>query len=506
VRTTCYASEMTATLSRSLLLIAAVTLVTAWFSDLFYFPDEHYQVLEFMSYRLGTTGLADMPWEFFARIRPWMQPFLYYLIARPLLLVGVKDLFTITFLLRLATGALSLAALALFAREILPTIKGEEEERAFAGYLPLFGFLPYLFVRTSSETMSAAFFTLSLALMLRPQTAMRFLIAGAFSGLAFECRFQSAFLTAGLLAWLLIMARVPVTRLALFLLGMAGAVAAGALVDHWGYGVWCFPPWDYFHVNILQGVAAKTYGADPVLAYFWMLPAQFFAPITIVLMIAMIVMWLRNPRHVLTWVTLPFFLIHMAVGHKEARFMFPLVILATAFPVLAFSPRLPRWRNMAQRVWGWRRGVAAKFTAAVSILGMAILAIYPFGIRPHMPMAQYLYRHFPAGLSAYSFDAQPFDSYPMYRPHPFAVTKLKDEAALATLLQKGPVYIMSDTPTLPGDLHGTLLYSEFPFAAWGYAEAGTNTLHGFEDFRKTYRWLKMPRLAWVTLYRLDATR
>jgi len=283
------------------------------------------------------------------------------------------------------------------------------------------------------------------------------------------------------------------------------------VVDHWGYGVWCFPPWDYFRVNILQGVAAKQYGADPVLAYFYMLPAQFFFPITIVLVIAMIAMWLRNPRHVLTWVTLPFFLIHCAVGHKEARFMFPLAILATAFPVLGFSPRPPRWHALAQRVWSWRRGAAAKITAAVSILGMAILAVYPFGIRPHMPMAKYLYRQFPDGLRAYSFDAQPFDSYPMYRPHPFTVTRLQDKAELAALLQKSPVMVMSDTPTLPdSDLpagaRATLLYSEFPLASWGHARAGTDYLHGFENFRAHYSWLKMPRLAWVTLYRVEATR
>jgi phosphatidylinositol glycan class B len=465
-----------------------------------------------MSNRLGITTAADMPWEFFARIRPWMQPFLYYLIAKPLLLVGVKDLFTITFVLRLMTGLLSLVALALFAREILPDIEGEEEKRAFIGYLPLFGFLPYLFVRTASETASAAFFTLGLALALRSGTAARFLAAGALSGLAFECRFQSAFLVAGLLGWLIAIARVPAARLALFALGMAGVIAVAALVDHWGYGVWCFPPWDYVRVNILEGVAAKTYGADPLLAYFYMLPAQFFFPITIVLMAAMIVMWLRNPRHILTWVTLPFFLAHMAVGHKEARFMFPLAIMATAFPVLAFSPQLPRWRSLAARVWQWRRGAAAKFTAAVSIAGMMILAIYPFGIRPHMPMAKYLYRNFPAGLTAYSFDSDPFTSYPMYRPHPFKVTPLRTRGELAALLGQGPVYVLSDMPTLPANelpakAHATMLYSEFPLARWGYADAGTDYLHGFEDFRRREAWLKFPRLAWVTLYRVEpATR
>ena len=68
-------------LRQSLLLLAAATLVTAWFSVTFYFPDEHYQVLEFVSYKLGVTRAGDLPWEYSARIRPWLQPLLYFLIV-----------------------------------------------------------------------------------------------------------------------------------------------------------------------------------------------------------------------------------------------------------------------------------------------------------------------------------------------------------------------------------------------------------------------------------------
>src|SRR5450432_4506271 len=128
-------------LRQSLLLLAAVTLVTAWFSVTFYFPDEHYQVLEFMSYKLGITPASELPWEFSAHVRPWFQPLLYFLIAKPLTLLGVKDMFVIAFVLRLATGLFCLGALALFARAVVPTIEGDEEKRAFVRYLPLFGFL-----------------------------------------------------------------------------------------------------------------------------------------------------------------------------------------------------------------------------------------------------------------------------------------------------------------------------------------------------------------------------
>src|SRR6185312_1757908 len=202
---------------RSLLILAAVTIVTAWFSNTFYFPDEHYQVLEFMGFKLGSTPASELPWEFAARIRPWFQPLVYFLIAKPLQGLGVRDMFTIVFVLRLLTGLFSVGALAAFARAILPTIEGQDEKRAFARYLPLFGFLPYLFVRTSSETFSAAFFALGLAVAMGGKTASRLALAGLLCGLAFESRYQTGLMGAGLFAWLAMMARARVDRLAAFL-------------------------------------------------------------------------------------------------------------------------------------------------------------------------------------------------------------------------------------------------------------------------------------------------
>src|SRR3954447_23350410 len=89
---------------RSLVILALAVIVTAWFSETFYFPDEHYQILEFMAFKLGITPASELPWEFGAHIRPWFQPLVYFLIAKPLMVLGVKDMFVIVFLLRLLTG------------------------------------------------------------------------------------------------------------------------------------------------------------------------------------------------------------------------------------------------------------------------------------------------------------------------------------------------------------------------------------------------------------------
>lgn len=490
-------------LRQSLLLLAAVTLVTAWFSVTFYFPDEHYQVLEFMSYKLGITRAAELPWEFSVRIRPWLQPLLYFLIAKPLTLLGVTDMFTLAFILRLATCVFSLTAVAVFARSVLSTIEGDEEKRAFVRYLPLFGFLPYLFVRTSSETSSAAFFALGAGLVMGEKSAARVALAGLFCGLAFESRYQTGLLSLGLLGWLAAVGRVRLPVLGAFLGGGLVALALGALADRWGYGQWVFPPLGYIEVNLLQGVAAHRFGREPVLAYLYLLPAQIFFAITLVLMVGMAAMWLRNPRHALTWASLPFVLGHMAVAHKEARFLFPLAILATAFPVLGFSPQLPRGRAFFLRLWSWRKGWPAQTLTTVSLLAMVYFAVYPFGVRPHMPMARYLYRYNRGAV--YSF-SPPFMSYPMFRSAGFAAEKLRDVAQLNVLLDKGPVLLMSETPTppsLPDGARATLIYSEFPLARFGYGQAGTDFRRGYTEFSVRHGFLKLLPLYWYTLYRVE---
>ena len=487
---------------RSLLILAAVTIVTAWFSNTFYFPDEHYQVLEFMGFKLGSTPASELPWEFAARIRPWFQPLVYFLIAKPLQGLGVRDMFTIVFVLRLLTGLFSLGALAAFARAILPTIEGQDEKRAFARYLPLFGFLPYLFVRTSSETFSAAFFALGLAVAMGGKTASRLALAGLLCGLAFESRYQTGLMGLGLFAWLAVMARVRAAGLAAFLGGGFVALLIGVVADHWGYGAWVFPPLGYVDVNLVQGVAAHQFGREPVFAYLYLLPAQIFFAVTLVLMAGMVAMWLRNARHVVTWATLPFVLAHLLIAHKEARFLFPLALLATAFPVLGFSPRLPRWHRTFERLWRWRKSAVAKAVTAVSVAAMIYFALYPFGVRPHMPMAKYLYRHGPG--TVYSLGA-PFQSYPLYRAAGFSSRRL-NAVQLSSLLDHGPVYLISDKPVpplLPSGAHATLVYSEFPLARFGYGQAGADYIAGYTAFARRHGFLKLLPLYWYTLYRVE---
>ena len=500
-----------AMLNRSLAILALFTFSTAWVSELYFWPDEHWQVLEFMSMKLGITPPGELTWEYGAQVRSWMQPFLYWLIAKPLLTTGIRDMFVVVFVLRLASGALSLWALKDFSRLFLTDLPREDEKRAFAAMLPFMGFLPYLFVRTAGETASMAFFMLGMVAAIhaaRSGAWKKMLLAGVFCGMAFEVRYQSAFFLIGLFGWLAVIARLRWTQLAALVAGGLLPVAAALLIDRWGYGIWTFPAWNYVDIVLLQGLAARESGTAPFFAFFYLLPANIFAPIAAFLLIALVLACLRNPKHYVSWTTAVFFLGHCALAHKEERFLFPLAILATAWPVLAFSPAPERLFDFFGKAWAWRKSWAAKATGFTAAAAMIFCAVYPFGIRPHMPMAKYVYRHFPQGITAYTFEDAVFQTYPIYRPPHYVSLHLNSRSDLAALLDKGPVYLFAETPTLtpgliPKDVKAEILYSEFPFGMNPkLAPYGTRWMCGYAYWRQ-HSFVHPPRLAWMSLYRLS---
>ena len=68
-----------------ILLGLVLHLVSAFFSIGFYSDDEHFQILEPVAHLMGFNNvIINDPtghyweWESWARIRPWLQPYIYY--------------------------------------------------------------------------------------------------------------------------------------------------------------------------------------------------------------------------------------------------------------------------------------------------------------------------------------------------------------------------------------------------------------------------------------------
>jgi phosphatidylinositol glycan class B len=512
--------------------LAAVA-VTALFSVTYFHPDEHFQVLEPLGVKLGTTSDAQLTWEFGARMRAWMQPAAYFVIAKAARAAGARDIFAIAFLLRLSSGLLSWLALSAMVRTTLRWATDPVARRLQVLATTWLGFLPYLAVRTSSENVSGALFALGFcsALAAVPPAASGAvrvllparagLVAGLLFGLAFECRFQTGVLVAGFVAWLLVFRRIGPRGAAGLSAGLAAAVGLGLVVDRWGYGVWCFPAWEYLRVNLVDRVASARFGTDPFYGYLYLLPANLFAPVVLVLMLALALTWTRRPKHPVTWVTLPYTLVASALAHKEERLLFPMILVATSAVTLGLSPserktgrsaglgRLARWADaVAARVWRLRTSPFAWLLVADDLAGMALLAVYPLGWNADVTFYDFAYHQVEPGARIWTREGWGFPDYPFYRREPWQPEVTAAGADIDLALRRGePSYFVTPFPFEPVELKGAaakarLVYSEFP----GWTSPAVRSAVGpvLERFVRAVDAVPHgPRPKWLTAYRLE---
>jgi GPI mannosyltransferase 3 len=385
-------------------IFALLLACAAVFSSGIYHADEYFQIVEFASYKLGITSAANLPWEFAARIRPWTQPGLFYLLASGGRAAGVDDPFTLMLLFRLGHALLGGLAMWLLVRNMAPLFPAASDYRRAVRLLLFCCVVPYMLVRPSSEGLATTMFIVAFALLLpyldKPAGASwsRLFAVGALLGLSFNCRFQMAIAMAGLWAWMLLRQREKLGRLLVCAAGSIVVAALGLLVDMWGYGRFTWTPWNYVYFNLVMG-KASSFGTSPFYAYFLDIPAM-VPPIGLLLLLSLLVLWRRLPGHVLTWVTLPFFAVHCVISHKEARFLFPLAV----FALMGLALLLPPADAPATRWWQrpWLRRTLVGFNAAY----LAVLCLAP--VRIDLGAQQYVYRHTRPGVKWVGWKYHPY--------------------------------------------------------------------------------------------------
>jgi GPI mannosyltransferase 3 len=453
-------------------LFALLLACAAVFSSGIFHADEYFQIVEFASYKLGMTPAANLPWEFAARIRPWIQPGLFYLLARGAGALGVCDPFTLMLLFRFGHALVGWLAMWLLVRNMAPLFPAAPAYRRAVRLLLFCCVIPYMLVRPSSEGLSTTMFILAFALLVpyldKPGSATRarLFAVGVFLGLSFNCRYQMAIAIIGLVAWMLLRQRERIGRVLVCASGSAIVAALGLLVDMWGYGRFTWTPWQFFYYNLVLG-KANSFGTSPFYAYFLDIPAM-LPPIGLLLLLALLILWWRHPGHVVTWITLPFFAVHSLIAHKEARFLLPLAILA----VLALALVLPPSGAPATRWWQrpWLRRVLIGLNAAY----VAVLCLVP--VRIDLSAQQFVFRHTRPGVKWVGWKYHPYVLYdlPMafLTPAAFELEICDRIGALDTLasIPARPVYLMVKLPLdrALGDYIGreqarfTLVHTSYP--------------------------------------------
>lgn len=308
-------------------------LLQAWRSDGYVQSDEWFQTVELAAFKLGLTPASALPWEFAARIRPFLQPAAYAALARGLAPLGVSSPGSLVRAYRLATALASLSAALLLWSALARRLPDPRRRTLLLLACAAAFYLPVLGVRTSSEALSGALLAAAVAafLLLERRPGGAGLTAGLLLGLSFDARYQIGLCALGFAAWLALRRRSAPALLAL-VAGLTAATALGLALDRWGYGAWTLTPWNYLRVNLIEGPAAGMGNApayEYLVAYLSRRP-----PLPALLVVAVVAFWWRAPRDLLTWVSLPFVLAHCLLAHKEFRFLFPLGPLAAAMAAL----------------------------------------------------------------------------------------------------------------------------------------------------------------------------
>jgi GPI mannosyltransferase 3 len=380
--------------------------VTAWFAVGYYFPDEHFQILEFAGYKLSLSDPAGLPWEFHSRIRPALQPAIAVALYELMHLFGEVNPFTMTFLLRLLSALMTFLVMFRIYQAYQKGIRQELLRRWFLWLSFLLWFAISAGSRFSSENWSGITFSLAFAWFISKDQSpgyRGYLFMGLLAGLSFLFRYQSSLLIAGFFLWLVFIKKESLLKLLMFLLGIVLIAGAGLLLDRWFYGEWTLTAWNYFNENILLD-KVSGFGLKPWWYYLYEYFVRTIPPFSLVFILSFPVLFLFRWKDPLTWTLIPFLAVHFLIGHKEVRFLFPLfgfvpIVVIRGLEVLTGWKGEEILHHRAVRIF-------ARLFWAANFVALAVVMFYPAESQARLYQA--VYELYPRPVTLYYTGHNPY--------------------------------------------------------------------------------------------------
>lgn len=294
----------------------------------FLHEDEHFQLVEFANYKMGNVPSDDLPWEFKEQMRPTFQVFITYSVFSSMKAIRIIDPFTATTILRIIAALLSFIALYAFFNKYKSELREKSAIAWFAGLTFFLWYIPFISVRFSSESFATIFMLLALCYYphkdKRYTPLWKYLMIGIFMGLSFISRYQMGFMIFGLGLWVLFIRKESFKHIGVIFAGFILSFGIGLVCDYWFYGDWVLSAYNYFYQNLIENKAAG-YGVSPVWFYAAQTPIFVFPIFGLVIIPCLIAFFIKYPKHLFTWILIPFIVIHHMIGHKEMRFLFPMI-------------------------------------------------------------------------------------------------------------------------------------------------------------------------------------
>ena len=387
-----------------------VQLVTCITQVGFYHPDQHFQVIEFSSYQLHTPNAASHVWEMTDFIRPTLQVYLfsvYYIVCN---FLKIADPYLQLTILRIILG---LCMFCLFNLIAVHYLRNEKKNVLYFALfiLNLSWLFPYIRTLYSSEILSSLFFFGGLFLYDSQRNKNRdfiiSLITGFLFSLSFYCRFQMGFAIVGFGFWMVFFEK-KYSNLIPVIIGFITGSLVNTYLDYHFYHELIITPYSYFHVNINQGKAA-SFGTSSFIVYVGVLAAVLTVPPLSLFLIYYLLKSLLKKYNQPLFITVIFFIIgHCFIGHKEERFLFPVL---NAIPVL-IGWGLPGFINYYSTCKKWIHSFIKSilyFSIGLNILLLVILTFNPYSQTVHF--SQLLKDKFETGpVTIYCVARTPFET------------------------------------------------------------------------------------------------
>jgi phosphatidylinositol glycan class B len=297
-------------------------LLTAYFSAGFFNLDEQTQVLNVVGHKLGLYDVTYLSSQYDLAIRSWFHPAIYLWCSKILLLFTPFNPFVHAYFYRLLSTILGLLSLGFLYKIFENELEAIKEQELFFFFSSFLWYFPFLHARPSNENICGTLFIFGLYFLKSGKTYKNFFFAGILLALSFVTRFQVIVMIGATFLWFLISFR-EYKKLLLLVLGFLLILGINTYFDSLMYGRFTFTPYNYFNLNIVQKYA-NTFGVTPWYQYFIYTFRECIPPLALIVIASFAYFWIRFPKHLLTSVTLPFFIVHSLIGHKEFRFLFPM--------------------------------------------------------------------------------------------------------------------------------------------------------------------------------------
>lgn len=391
----------------------------------FYKDDEHFQILEPVAYLLGLNNvLLDHPlginweWEINHRIRPWLQPNLYYFFVICLKSININDPFAWVFVIKgfnAILGFISILCIFYSFRKYF-----DKNNSLFHYYIFFtFWFFPFLHTRTSSESLGIILFCLSFPFLLNFFENKKSL-AGKYKiiflsfilGLSVVVRPQMIFTIFPIFLWLLFF-NLDIKKIFICFIGFSLAIILGICIDSLNWGFFTNTYYQLYKVQIAGGFMS-TFSIEPKPWWFYISVILLeLAPIfSLFFFISFIYFFYKNPKSVFSWLILGTYIILTFFNHKETRFIFPVYIFAPFFLIYIFG----KFKNLIVR------NILINICVFVNLVFLIIISSFP--LNGKVALYKFLYYQKYSYQNIYYYGENP---YQMNKLEPFFYTSFLPE-------------------------------------------------------------------------------